>query len=105
MSTKRYLDPDKSQEKRRARTQAAIVEFRTARTLAAMAGMELTMHNHGQQFNLRRLAHPQWLKQLYPSNQRIYAPPASSSPFLKMPETRPWTLTDVVQAAIEMAKS
>jgi len=46
---------------------------------------------------------PAWLINLYPSNGRIYADPKrAKAPFLNVPDE--WTLSDAVNAAIEVTK-
>lgn len=43
-----------------------------------------------------------WLYNLYPANQRIYIDPHHKGPFLHV--ARPWTIMDVVMAAVREAK-
>ena len=43
---------------------------------------------------------PDYIYNLYPSTQRIYSDPKHRGPFLKIP--KPWTLLDVVKAAVKI---
>jgi len=43
---------------------------------------------------------PEYIYNLYPSTQRIYSDPKHRGPFLKV--KKPWTLLDVVKAAVKL---
>ena len=69
--------------------------YTKARDIAARYGLELTRITDRHY----KLKHPAgWIKCLYPSSQQVWAPPSDKGPFLLLPE--PWTLLDVVNAAI-----
>ena len=79
-------------------------EFPAAAALAAEAGLTLTrLDGKHYRLSLRGPKGCIWLKDLYPGNQRIYAPnPERRGPFLRMPEDLDeWTLIDVVEAAVK----
>ena len=73
----------------------------TAATLAEDSGMTLTAHTAAH-YQLRR-GDAMW--NLYPGNQRIYVDAAhrKKTPFLRLPRS-PWTLLDVVRAAVDTLK-
>lgn len=79
------------------RRQVAIRDFKEASILAAQNGLQLSKCDHeGIRF---RLKCKDWIKDIYPGNQRIYCPnPEKSGPFLRLPVS--WQLKDVVLAAI-----
>ena len=79
--------------------------FNEARALAEANGFQLTQPSDGC-YQLRRLK-PLWIYNLYPRRSglspRIYSDPHHRGPFLRgMPE--PWTLLDVVRAAIALVE-
>jgi len=72
--------------------------FHDARNLAAKNGMVLRLHTSAH-YSLRA-GDAHW--NLYPGNQRIYVDKAhrKTTPFLNVPGRHPWTLLDIVKAAI-----
>ncbi len=90
-----YEDPEQSKEKRNQRMDDAALVFEEARRLAECNGLRLRRCTEVH-YQLK----PQdgsWLKNIYPSNRRIYADPNKRGPFLHVPDD--WTLIDVVRAA------
>jgi len=80
------------------RMEKADSDFDSAKWLAKDNGMILIQRS-AYHFQLRWLKQG-WLLNLYPTNQRLYWDRSHQGPFLKMPETRDWTLFDIVSAAI-----
>lgn len=78
--------------------------FEQAKKLAEANGFELNKRSPWH-FSLKYKVrgYTKWLWSLYPSNQRIYTDPHYRGPFLKL--TKPWTLLDVVCAAMREAKA
>ena len=71
--------------------------FPAMRTLAKQHGLELTRHNDGWQYNLRRPG--LWILQYYPTNGRLYSPRDKRGPYLGI--LGEVTLEKVVRGAIE----
>lgn len=69
-----------------------------AKELARENGFSLIRHSPWH----FALVYKRWIYNIYPANQRIYVDPKRKGPFLEV--TRPWTLLDVVTAAICAAK-
>ena len=94
-------------EKRRQKAEnynKSMAIFEEAQKLAAANGFELARRSSPWHFTLtyKIRAYTKWLYNIYPSNQRIYVDPNFKGPFLKL--TKPWTLLEVVNAAISQVK-
>ena len=89
---------ESAKEKSTVRNAAAA--FAVAADMAHSNGLKLVQKNETH-YQLRG---NRWLLNLYPGNQRIYADrqQANTPPWLNVPD--PWTLTDVVRAAIGASK-
>jgi len=70
--------------------------YAKARGVAALHGLKLIRHMDAYYSLINPTAG--WRKELYPGNQRIWWQMGPIGPFLLLPE--PWTLLDVVEAAI-----
>lgn len=87
----------KQQKKRtgKERRERSESQFDLAQTVASQHGMTLERHTdvHYTLWGPDRT----WQKHIYPGNQRLYAPDRNG-PFLSV--KNPWTLLDVVKAAV-----
>ena len=72
--------------------------FEKAAVLAAanLCAMNRMPANYHFQFIVINGDQPDYIYNLYPSTQRIYADPKHRGPYLQIP--KPWTLLDVVKA-------
>ena len=83
-------------------------DAKRAKDMAAHAGLELRYCSpDGPHYQLRKHAptatrpgNVEWILNLYPGKSRIYSDPNKPGPFLRV--KAPWTLCDVVRAAVQL---
>lgn len=82
--------------------QASEDVFKEAAILAAANHCALNRMPNGYHYQLVCINgdRPDYIYNLYPSTQRIYADPKHRGPFLQVP--KPWTLLDVVKAKVKI---
>jgi hypothetical protein len=96
-----YLNPEQSAEKRNARMDLAAGDFEEASQQADRAGMTLKQKSEVH-YQLRWGPDNDWIMNIYPSNQRLYADPNHKGPFLPLGSSGKWRLYDIVVAASDV---
>lgn len=99
----KILKKESQQEGQTNREQGKL-DFKEASTLAAKNGLRFAKCDRdGIRYRLEKPGI--WIKDIFPGNKRIYCPnPRKKGPFLGLSFEEPWTLLDVVRAAIEAEK-
>lgn len=93
---------EEHQKRKETRAFLAQTTYGEVRILAREHGLELRECKGTLHYQLAAVCDGgvDWLLNLYPSTQRMYMDPHHRRPSLKLPH--PWTLLDVVRAAIKL---